>query len=72
VTGVTNAAATRINAHRTRLERAQSRGLTNRGRTTAADLAAVSGWGDDAILSDSESAALMQLFGWGFETDECE
>jgi len=43
-----------------------------RGRTTAADLAAVSGWGDDGMLSDSESAALMRFLGWGLETDECE
>jgi len=72
VTGLTKAAATRISTHRTRLERAQSRALVARGRTTAADLAAVSGWGDDGMLSDSESAALMRLLGWGLETDECE
>jgi len=72
VTGVIDAAATRINAHRTRLERVQSRALMTRGRTTAADLSAVSGWGDDGMLSDSESAALMQLLGSGFETDECD
>jgi len=72
VVGVTKAAASRIGAHLTRLERAKSRSLTTRGRETAADLAAVSGWVDDGMLSESEAAAPMQLLGCDLETDECD
>jgi len=72
VVGVTKAAASRIGVHLTRLERAKSRSLTTRGRETAADLAAVSGWVNDGMLSESEAAALMQLLGCDLETDECD
>jgi len=72
VVGVTKAAASRIGAHLVSSGRAKSRALITRGRETAADLAAVSGWVDDGMLSYSEAASLMQLLGRGLETDECD